>query len=397
MSHIETRSIHAGEPRQKPHHALVNPIYQTSTFTFDDTDDLIAFQEARAQGEDDGRVEYGRYGNPTTAVVAEKLASLEGGEAAMVFSTGMSAVTVTLLALLSSGDHVVMTDDCYRRTREFVTRFLHRYGVDMTSVPAGDYNALEAAIRPETRILLAESPTNPYLRVVDLPQLVEIAHRKRVHTLIDSTFATPINLRPLEHGVDLVMHSATKYLGGHNDLLAGVLIGSQTLMERVRTTQNLIGAVCDPGVASLLLRGLKTLSLRVAKHNENGQRLAAFLDQDERVARVYYPGLTTHPDHHVARRLMAGYGGVVSFELAADLAVTRRFIDALQIPYIGPSLGGAESLVIPVVLASYYQYTPDERAAIGIPDTLIRYAAGLEAVDDLIADLSLALDIAFDA
>ncbi len=389
-NNLSTRVVHAGETRAKPHHALTTPIVQTSTFTFDDTSDLISYHEARLNGGTE-RTEYGRYGNPTLQAVEHKLADLDGGQAALLFSSGMAAVTVSLLSLLSSGAHVVMTDDCYRRTRQFVTQFLSRYDVQATQVPVGDYDALEKAIRPNTRLILTESPTNPYLRVVDVPRLVQIARRHGVKTIIDSTFATPINQRPLEFGVDLVLHSATKYLGGHNDLLAGVVVGSNELVAGLRETQGTIGAICDPNTAYLLLRGLKTLELRVARHNETALKVACFLERHPRVRRVYYPGLPSHPQHAVARQQMSGFGGVVSFEVEGDIETTGHFVDALQIPYIGPSLGGAESLVIHVALATYYELSSQERAAVGIGETLVRLAVGLEDADDLIADLDQAL------
>jgi cystathionine gamma-synthase len=392
---FSTRSVHAGETRAKPHHALTTPIAQTSTFTFANTSDLVDFMEARMWGDETERTEYGRYGNPTVAAVERKLADLDSGEAALLFSSGMAAVTTTLLTLLSAGSHVLMTDDCYRRTRQFITQFLNRYGVEATQVPVGDYEALEAAIRPNTRVILSESPTNPYLRVVDVPRLVAIAHRHGLKTIIDSTFATPINQRPLEFGVDFVIHSATKYLGGHNDLLAGVVIGTEYMIAGLRETQGMVGAICDPNTAYLLLRGLKTLDLRVARQNDTGLKVARFLERHPVVRRVYYPGLPSHPDHTIACEQMSGFGGVVSFELNADLETTGRFVDALQIPYIGPSLGGVESLVGQVALVSYYELSSEERAEIGISDTLVRYAVGIENVDDLVADLTQALDQTF--
>ena len=393
-AHAATRAVHAGETRRKPHHAVTTPIVQSSTFTFADTADLVDFMEAQQRDEMGDRLEYGRYGNPTVAAAERKLADLDGGETALLLSSGMAAVTVTLLSLLSAGDHVVITDDCYRRTRQFVTEFLPRLGVDATQVPVGDYDALEGAIRPSTRLLFSESPTNPYLRVIDVPRMVEIAGRHRLYTAIDSTFATPINQRPLEMGVNLVIHSATKYLAGHNDLLAGVVIGSRELVGRVRETQAMVGAICDAHSAYLLLRGLKTLALRVAHQNETALRVARFLEGDPRVERVYYPGLPSHPQHDTARAQMSGFGGVVSLELAGDLAQTARFIDALQIPYIGPSFGGVESLVEQVVLASYYSLSQEQWAEIGISPTLVRLGVGVEEAGDLIADLDQALALA---
>lgn len=392
---FSTRAVHAGEARNKPYHTLTTPIVQTSTFTFNDTTDLVDFMEARMWGDETERTEYGRYGNPTLTAVERKLADLEGGEAALLFSSGMAAVTTTLLTFLSSGTHVVMTDDCYRRTRQFVTQFLNRYGVEATQVPVGDYEALEAAIRPDTRILLSESPTNPYLRVVDVPRLVEIARRHGLKTVIDSTFATPINQRPLEYGVDLVIHSATKYLGGHNDLLAGAVIGSEYLMAGLRETQGMVGAISDPNTAYLLLRGLKTLDLRVTRQNETGLKVARFMEGHPVVRRVYYSGLPSHPDHAIACEQMSGHGGVISFELDGELEATGRFVDSLRIPYIGPSLGGVESLVGQVALVSYYELSSEERAEMGISDTLVRLAVGIESANDIIADLAQALDQTF--
>jgi cystathionine gamma-synthase len=392
---FSTRAVHAGEERAKPYHTLTTPIVQTSTFTFADTADVVDYQEKRLNGSDKERTEYGRYGNPTVAAAERKLADLDGGQAALLFSSGMAAVTVTLLSALSAGDHVVMTSDCYRRTRQLLTQFLSRYDVTATQVRVGDYEALEAAIQPNTRLILSESPTNPYLRVVDVPRLVEIARRHGLRTIIDSTFATPINQRPLEFGVDLVLHSATKYLGGHNDLLAGVAVGSEAMIAVLRETQNMVGALCDPHTAYLLLRGLKTLELRVARQNETGLKVAHFLESHPSVRRVYYPGLPSHPDYPVAREQMGGFGGVVSFELEADLETTGRFVDALQIPYIGPSLGGTESLVIQVAVSTYYDMSCEERAALGISDSLVRLAVGIECAEDLIADLAHALDQVF--
>jgi cystathionine gamma-synthase len=233
QQNLSTRVVHAGEKRIKPHHAITTPIVQASTYTFENTQDLIDYMEAKMWGDETEREEYGRYGNPTIASVEAKLADLDSDEAACLFSSGMAAVTTTLFSLLSQGGHVILTDDCYRRTRQFVTKFLARYGVTATQVPMGDYEALEAAIQPNTKVILSESPTNPYLRVLDLERLVAIAQAQNIKTIIDSTFATPINQRPLEFGVVFVIHSATKYLGGHNDLLAGVVFGSDYMVGAI--------------------------------------------------------------------------------------------------------------------------------------------------------------------
>jgi cystathionine gamma-synthase len=347
--------------------------------------------DARMWGMAEGRVEYGRYGNPTVSAVEAKLSALEAGEAAILFSSGMAAVTTTLLSLLYAGDHIVITDDSYRRTRQFCLTMLKRWHIECTVVSSGDMQQLEGAIQSNTKVIVSESPTNPYLRVMDMKRLVAIAKRHKVKTLIDSTFATPINQRPLEFGIDLVVDSATKYLGGHNDLLAGVVAGSESLMAMVRQNLWVLGAVCDPQTAYLIQRGLKTLSLRVTKQNKSAQKVAEFLEAESKVERVWYPGLRSHPDNEVARRQMEGYGGVVSFEIDGDLEATSRFIDAVQIPLIASSLGGVESLIEQPALMSYYDLSSEEREEIGIKDNLVRLSIGIESADDLMADLAQAL------
>ncbi len=389
---LSSRSVHGGEPRDNPYHSLTTPIVQTSTYRFTSTADLIQYKEERMFWDTPQRDEYGRYGNPTVRVAEAKLAALDEGDDAVLFASGMAAVTNTLLTLLSAGDHLVVTDDCYRRTRQFVGSFLRRWHVEATVVPAGDYDALESAIGPQTRLIFSETPTNPFLRVLDLPRLVAIARRHRVHTVIDSTLATPINLRPLAAGVDLVIHSGTKYLGGHNDLLAGVVVGKGGLTSALREAQGMMGDIVDPHTAYLLLRGLKTLALRIERQNANGLAVARFLEKHPRVRRVYYPGLPSHPDYAIACKQMSGFGGVVSFELEADGPATSRFIDALRIPAIGPSFGGAESLVEQPAFMSYYEVEPEVRLSLGITDELVRLAVGIEDAQDLIADLEQALE-----
>jgi cystathionine gamma-synthase len=385
-----TQSVHAGR-RANSYHSLIEPLVQTATYTFKDTADLRRFMEYRLWGPVEGRTEYGRYGNPTIAAVEARLAALEGAGDAVLFASGMAAITTTLMALLSSGDHLVLTDDCYRRTRQFCQVYLARWGIACTIVETGDYSALEKAIRPETKLLISESPTNPYLRVLDLKTFVKIARQNHVKTLVDATFATPFNQRPLEWGVDLVVHSATKYLGGHNDLLAGSLAGDAYEIAPVRETLGVIGGVSDPHNAALLLRGLKTLGLRIERQNRNGQAVAEFLESHPAVERVWYPGLASHPDHQLAVGQMKGYGGVVSFTVRGDLEATARVVDSLRIPLIATSLGGAESLVSQPALMSYFDLSSEERQAIGIRDNLIRLALGIEDTADLLADLDQAL------
>jgi cystathionine gamma-synthase len=386
---ISTLAVHAGEPRPKLGNALVTPIVQTATYTFADTRELCDHFERRIE-----REEYGRYGNPTQRIAEQKLAALEGAGECLLFASGMAAITTTLYAVLSHGSHVVVTDDSYRRTRQFLSQVLHRYGIEVSVVPAGDYQAIEEAIRPTTRLLVSESPTNPYNYIVDLERFADIGRRHRVKTIIDATFATPFNQRPLEFGIDLVLHSATKYLGGHNDLLAGAVLGSAELVDGIRGLQAVTGAIIDPFVAYLLVRGLKTFALRIARQNANAQALAEFLAAHPRVRAVYYAGLPTHPQHQVARRQMRGFGGVVSFEVVGNLEATSRVVDACCIPQIAPSLGGVESLIEQPALMSFYELTTEERLQVGIKDNLIRYSVGIEDAEDLIADLAAALEYA---
>jgi len=388
-----TLSVHGGDTRARAHQAIPMPIIQTATYAFADTADLVNFMEQRSLGAHlEGREDYGRYGNPTVQSVEAKVAVLEGGDEAVLFSSGMAAMTTLLLASLPSGAHVVMTDDCYRRTRQFCLVFLKRLGIETTVVPMGDYAALEGAIRPrKTRFLISESPTNPYLRCVDLTRLAEIARRNQVATIIDSTFGTPLNQRPLEHGIDYVVHSATKYLGGHHDLLAGVVVASKPRIAALRDARGVLGGIGDPQNAYLLERGLKTLGLRVRQQNDTALTVARWLEQHPRIERVWYPGLPSHPDHEVARRQMTGFGGVISFEVRGKLEDASRFIDRMEIPYIAPSLGGVDSLIEQPALMSFFEKTTEERLELGIKDNLVRFALGIEDAADLVADLEQAL------
>jgi len=383
-----TEVVHAGEPRTHAHDALTPPIVQTATYSFRDTAELIEFMEGRKQ-----REEYGRYGNPSVRVVEARLAAIEGADDALLFGSGMAAITTAILALVKSGSHVVLFADCYRRTRQFVTQFLDRFGVTHTLVAPADVEALAAAIRPETRLVISEAPTNPYLNVVDLEAVAKVCRERRVKTLIDATFATPLNLRPIAHGIDLVVHSGTKYLAGHNDVLAGSVSGASGLVSLVRELRDVLGGVCDPHAAYLVGRGLKTLGLRVAQQNRSGLALARALEGHPRIARVWYPGLASHPHHAVASRLMIGFGGVVTFELNASLEETSKFVDALQIPRIAPSLGGVESLVEQPALMSFYELSPEQREAVGIRGSLVRFAVGIEDADDIVADVLRALHL----
>lgn len=387
-----TRAVHGGVTRRKAYSALNTPIVQSATFTFKDTADLCDFMDAKLYGGHTDREEYGRYGNPSVWAVEERLAVLDGAGDAALYSSGMSAVTGLLLTVLKSGQHIVMTDDCYRRTRQFCRVFLAKFDIETSVVPMGDYAAMEAAIIPErTRFIISETPTNPYLRVADLGKIVDIAKRHKVLTLIDSTFASPINLRPIEWGIDFVLHSATKYLGGHNDVLAGVICGEAGRIKALKDSRGMFGNVLDPQAAFLLERGIKTLGVRVKHQNESAQKIAEYLENHPKIDRVYYPGLASHPDHEIATKQLTGFGGVVSFEVAGDLATTSEFIDRCRIPYIAPSLGGVESLIEQPALVSFYELSTAERMAVGIKDNLVRFAVGVEDHEDIIRDFENAL------
>jgi cystathionine gamma-synthase len=386
MGH-STLAVHGGEPRIQPGRSITTPLVMSSTYPFAETSELIQFMN----GELVRPNEYGRYGNPTVAAAEAKLAALEHGQEAVLMSSGMAVISTTLLSMLRSGQHIILTADVYRKTRVFVNQVLAKFGVESTTVPP-QVDAIAQAIRPNTKIIVTEAPTNPYLRVVDLAPLVELARRHRIKTLIDATFATPINLRPLEFGVDLVMHSTTKYLGGHNDLLGGVLIGRGGAVAAVREQLGTYGSLCDPHNAYLLIRGLKTLALRMERHNTSALALAHELEKHPKVLKVWYPGLPSHPDYEVAKRTMRGFGGVISFEVEGGLAAGTRMVDAVRLARIAPSLGGVESLIEQPALMSFFELTPEQRAEIGIREGLIRLSVGIEDLADLRADLLQALD-----
>jgi cystathionine gamma-synthase len=381
-----TRAVHGGERDHQASHAVTTPIYQTSTFWFENSEKLRAYQEGR-----DKRDEYGRYGNPTWRAVERKLCELEGAEEAVLFASGMCAATTLFLALLPKGSHLVITSDCYRRTRQFINEYLTKLGVETTVIEPADTQKLADALRPDTALFFTESPTNPYLRVIDLPEAVEVCHARGVKVVIDTTFATALCHRPLDYGADYAIHSATKYLGGHNDLLAGVALGSAEAIAPVREAVGVLGGILDANSAYLLLRGLKTLGLRMDRHNATAQRVAGWLEAHPRIRRVWYPGLASHPDHAVATRLMTGFGGVVTFEVDTDFDGACRFVDACELPYLAPSLGGVESLIEMPALMSFWDQTPERRQELGITDSLVRFSCGIEEADDLIADLEQAL------
>ena len=385
-----TLAVHGGEPRPKPGHALATPIMQTATFTFADTQELKDHFEGRID-----RVEYGRYGNPTQRIAEAKLAALEGAEACLLFSSGMAAMTTSLFAMLSRGTHVVVTDDSYRRTRQFLNQTLNRYGIEVSTVPSGDYEALEDAIRPTTRVLVSESPTNPHNRILDMERFAAIGRRHRVKTVVDATFATPYNQRPLEFGVDVVIHSATKYLGGHNDLMAGAVLASRDLVDAIRGLQ---------GVTGRRRRSLRRVSPRAGDQDVRAPRGAA----ERQCSGAGGVPRASPPRRRRPLRGAAEPPGALDRQ-EADAGLRRRgllrgrgrsrrasrIVDGCRIPYIAVSLGGTESFIEQPAIMSFYELTTEERLEIGIKDTLIRYSVGIEDAEDLIADLAQALDRAY--
>ncbi len=384
---FSTKAVHAGEIRYNEYGSITTPIVQSSTFIFKNTKEISELATGAKN-----RFEYGRYGHPTQLAAEGKLAALEGTEDAILFSSGMSALTTTLFALLNAGDHVILTDDAYKRTLDFCKTRLPKFNIECTIVKMCDYDAIESAIKKNTKVFISESPTNPYLNIMDLERLMNIFNKHPGITVIsDSTFATPFNQKPLEYGVHLVIHSATKYFGGHNDLLAGVVLGKKNLTDPIRDFLKTTGGVIDPFSSYLLIRGLKTFELRMMRHNENGQKIAEFLESHPMIKRVYYPGLPSHPHFTVAREQMSGFGGVVTFEMKDDIQYVHKFLSALKIINIGPSLGGVESLITHPASISYYDYTREERLKLGIKDGLIRLALGVENSEDIIADLEQAI------
>jgi cystathionine gamma-synthase len=386
-----TLGIHGNDRAPHAHFAVSTPIVQTSNFYFESTAEVYEFMKAKKDGRTIREHEYGRYGNPTQQECERKLAAVEGAERALLFSTGMSAVILTLMTYMRPDGHIVFTGDCYRQTRDFATNTLSKFGIGVSIVdPTAE--AIEKAIRPNTNIIFTESPTNPYLRVLDLPGIVAVAKRHKALTIIDATLATPYNIKPLELGIDLVIHSATKYFGGHNDLLAGVTLGGHALLDDLYRMQRMIGAMPGPFTCFLLERGLKTFGLRMEQHNRSGLAVARMLESHPKIEKVWYPGLASHPDHAIAGKQMNGFGSVITFLVKGGDKEARKFIDSLELFLITPSLGGSESLVTQMSMMSFFDYPEEYRRNIGIMDNLVRLALGLEDVDDLIADLRHALD-----
>jgi cystathionine beta-lyase/cystathionine gamma-synthase len=379
----ETEAVRGGTDLDKKNGPLATPIYQTSTFEVTDNDEQL-----RVTPTDHF---YTRYGNPTNTVAERAIAELEGTDAALLFASGMCSITTTILSLLKSGDHIVSQRDIYGGVIKFFTHWLPKFGIETTFVDTTDYDAYAQAIRPNTKLIHLESPTNPTLRVVDLKKVAVIVKQHNLLTMIDSTFATPINQRPAEFGIDLVMHSGTKYFGGHSDLICGVIAGRQELVDKIHETRTTLGGAMDPHAAWLLLRGIKTVAVRVQRQNETALRIAQFLAKHSKVRSVNYPFLKDHPQCTLAMAQMRGGGGVVSFEVDGSAEDARRVSEALHLFTLAPSLGGIDSLVSIPVLTSHATVAPEHRKQMGITEQLIRLSVGIENADDLIADLDQAL------
>jgi cystathionine beta-lyase/cystathionine gamma-synthase len=381
--HPETEAVRGGTDLAKKNGPLVTPIYQTSTFEVTDND-----QQVRATSTD---MFYTRYGNPTNTVAESAIAELEGADAALLFSSGMNAITTGILALVKSGDHIVAQEDIYGGVTKFLTSWLPKLGVETTFVETANYDQHARAIRPNTKLLYVESPTNPTLKVVDLRKVSALAKQHRLITMIDSTFATPVNQRPFEAGIDLVMHSGTKYFAGHSDLICGAVAGRKDLIETIHATRTTLGGNMDPHAAWLLLRGIKTLAVRVQRQNENALRVAEYLAQNRKVKRVYYPFAEGHTQRALAMEMMQGGGGVLTFEIDGSHEDARQLSESLNLFTLAPSLGGVDSLVSIPVLTSHAMISPEHRRKMGITEQMIRLSVGIENAEDLIADLEQAL------
>ncbi len=383
--HPETDVIHRAEGARADATPLTTPIYATSTFVFASAAELETYQQGRG-----GKYLYSRYANPSIQAVEEKIALLEGAERAIVTSSGMAAVATALFGLLKAGDEVVCSSAIYGGTLQLITTFLDRFGVRPRFATIEELAEPAQALGPETKLVWFESPINPTLRCIDIERVTTACRARGVLSVVDNTFASPLNQRPLALGADLVMHSATKYLNGHSDVTAGALVGSAEIVARLQPARKLFGGVLEPTSAYALARGLKTVHVRVARQNESAGRIATWLSQHSRVTRVFYPGLPSHPDHDIARRQMSGFGGMVCFEVA-DYAAACRVFDRLGVVQRAASLGGVESLCSLPVLTSQYGFSEEQLVAAGVTGGMIRLSVGLEHADDLIADLDQAL------
>lgn len=384
---IGTKTLWAGEEEGLPYGMTQVPIVQSVAFGYDDLDEW----QAVALGKATGHI-YSRNTNPTVAAFEEKVRLLEGAEAATSFSSGMAAISNTLFTILKPGDRIVTAKDTYGGTNQLFREFLPKINVDVCLCDTTDHEQIETEIRKGCRLVYLETPTNPTLKVMDIARLAQAGHAAGAIVVTDNTFATPINQRPLELGSDLVLHSASKFLGGHADALGGVVCGPRELIHAIFHYREINGAALDPFAAYLLLRGLKTLEIRIERQNANALSVARFLEQHPAIAQVNYPGLSSHPQHGIARKQMpGGFGGMMSFVLRGDYETVKTFLPKLKFAHRAANLGSVETIVGPPATTSHVEVSKEDRAAMGIPEALVRYSTGIETVTDLIADLEQAL------
>ncbi len=381
-----TQSVWAGEEEYLLQGATQVPIVQSIAFGYKDMDDWLEVALGKAPGHI-----YSRNTNPTLAAFEEKIRVLEGAEAATSFASGMAAISNTLFTFLRPGERVVSVKDTYGGTNKIFTEFLPKMGIKVCLIDTADFAAIEAEVAKGCKLLYLETPTNPTLKVLDIERLAKAGKKVGALVVTDNTFATPINQLPLELGSDIVLHSASKFLGGHADALGGAICGPKELVQQVYHYREITGAVLDPFAAYLLLRGMKTLSLRIERQNQSALRIASWLEAHPKIERVFYPGLESHPQHAVAKHQMRGFGGMMSFVLKGDWEAVKRFLPKLKLAHRAANLGPVETVVGPPATTSHVECTPEERAAMRIPEALVRYSTGIEDVDDLIADLEQAL------
>jgi cystathionine beta-lyase/cystathionine gamma-synthase len=379
----ETAAVRGASDLEKKNGPVAPEIYQTSTFEVADNEEQIRVTTTDRY--------YTRWGNPTITLAEQTVAALEGTESGLVFASGMGAITTTILSLLKAGDHIVAQRDLYGGVTKFFSEWLPKLGIETSLVDTNDHEQHSRAIRSNTKLLYLESPTNPALRVVDMKKMAALARQHKLISMMDSTFGTPINQHPAEYGIDLVMHSGTKYLSGHADLTCGVICGPREMIEQIGETRKTLGNCMDPHAAWLLIRGLKTLAVRVARQNENALRVAEFLEQHAKVQRVHYPFLKSHPQYAIAREQMSGGSGMVTFEVEGSGDDARKASEAMRLFTLATSLGGVESLVSIPVLTSHAMISAEQRAEMGVTEQMVRLSVGIESVEDQIEDLERAL------
>ncbi len=381
-----TAAVWAGEEHLFAEGAICLPVFNSVTFGYDDMSEWFDV----ALGKKKGHI-YSRNTNPTVRPLEEKIRILDGGEEATSFSTGMAAISNTLFTLLSPGDRVVAIKDTYGGSNKIFIEFLPKMNVDVCLCDTSDFETIEAEVKKGCKVLYLETPTNPTLKIVNIERLSKVAHAHGAVVVVDNTFATPINQRPLDLGADLVVYSATKFLNGHSDVMGGLVVGKKALVDRIFHYREITGATLHPHSAYMILRGMKTLELRIERHNQNAMRVATYLSQHPKVEQVYYPGLETHLNHAIAKKQMRGFGGMLSFSLKGGFDKVVTVLENIKYAHKAASLGSVGTLIGPPRTTSHVELTEQERANAGIPESLIRYSAGIENGDDLIADLEQAL------